>query len=89
MTDANSNTAGTFDVQSSDESHGFLARGLMKMLSARLDGAGEISVVDQASILAALDGSETDTLAPERARSLAGQFRAGRFVIPSASPGSS
>jgi len=71
-----------FDVQSPDPSHSYHANGLMGRLGGKLDGAGEISVVDQASTREAMAGSDPGPLPPGRARALAGGLGAGRFVLP-------
>jgi len=70
-----------FEVQSPDSEDNYLASGVMNLLGMLLEGAGEISVVDQVTLRGALAGNDALTLGPDSAGSIAASVQAGRYLF--------
>ncbi|MCK5411345.1 MAG: hypothetical protein KAJ67_04575 [Gemmatimonadetes bacterium] len=68
-----------FSVRASDEL-GYLAEGLVSLMSTKLDGAGDLRSVDPRRIISAAP-PEDGTLDPSRVRALAERLGAGRYVV--------
>ncbi len=65
-----------------DPRYAYLGEGLVELLAAKLDGAGEISTVDPRTLLAAFPPAEPGAAPdPEQARRVAERFGAGRFLL--------
>jgi len=60
----------------------YLREGMVDLLSAKLDGAGELRTVDPHALLRRLHGDEAP-IAPEKGRDLAISFGAGAFLLGS------
>jgi serine/threonine-protein kinase len=60
---------------------GYLAEGLVDLLSANLNGAGDIRTIDPDAVLAQFRRVGRDRLKPEQARSLAARIGAGSYVL--------
>jgi TolB-like protein len=59
----------------------YLGEGMMDLLSANLNGAGEVRTVDPDAVLALFRRAGSDRLGPEQARNLAARLGAGSYVI--------
>ena len=59
----------------------YLGEGLVDLLSANLNGAGEIQTVSPGIVLGQLRQANGDRLTPEQARSLAARVGAGSYVV--------
>ena len=59
----------------------YLAQGMVDLLSANLDGAGELQTVDPEAMLAQTRHAGGEELAPGQARDLAAQLGAGSYVL--------
>jgi serine/threonine-protein kinase len=59
----------------------YLGEGMMDLLSANLDGAGDIRTVDPDAVLALFRQAGRDRLEPEQARTLAARLGAGSYVL--------
>jgi DNA-binding SARP family transcriptional activator/TolB-like protein len=59
----------------------YLGEGMMDLLSANLDGAGEIRTVDPGAVLALFRQVGSGRLEPEQARKLAARLGAGSYVL--------
>ncbi len=59
---------------------GYLAEGLVSLMSTKLDGAGDLRSVDPRRVLSAVAG-ERGPMDPDRARALAKRLGAGRYVV--------
>jgi class 3 adenylate cyclase/tetratricopeptide (TPR) repeat protein len=60
---------------------GYLAEGMVTLLSTKLDAAGELRQVDPHSLLSFVKREGGGTLDPERARTVAEHFGAGLYVL--------
>jgi serine/threonine-protein kinase len=58
----------------------YLAEGMVDLLSANLDGAGELQTVDPEAMLAQIRHAGGDGLEPEQARDLAARLGAGSYI---------
>jgi tetratricopeptide (TPR) repeat protein len=63
------------------EEFAYLAEGMMDLLTANLNGAGEIRTVDPDAVLALFRQAGRDRLLPEEARNLAARLSAGSYVL--------
>ena len=63
------------------EEFAFLGEGMVDLLSANLDGAGDIRVADPDAVLALVRQAGSDRLEPEQARKLAARLGAGSYVL--------
>jgi serine/threonine-protein kinase len=61
----------------------YLSDGMVDLLSARLDGAGELRSADPRAVLAMIEQQNTRALDPTRARRIAEGLGAGQFVLGS------
>ncbi len=61
----------------------YLGDGMVDLLSARLDGAGELRLADPRAVLAMIEQQNARALDPSRARRLADRLGAGQFVLGS------
>jgi DNA-binding SARP family transcriptional activator/TolB-like protein len=59
----------------------YLREGLADVLGTRLDGAGELAVVDANALIGALRGAPADRIDPVRGREIALRFGAGLYVL--------
>jgi tetratricopeptide (TPR) repeat protein len=59
----------------------YLAEGMTDLLSANLNGAGEIRSADPDAVLALFRQARRDRLEPEEARSLAARLGAGSYIL--------
>jgi DNA-binding SARP family transcriptional activator/TolB-like protein len=59
----------------------YLGEGMMDLLSANLDGAGEVRTADPDAVLALFRQAGGDRLEPEQARNLAARLGAGSYVL--------
>ena len=59
----------------------YLGEGMMDLLSANLNGAGQIRTVDPDAVLALFRQAGRDRLEPEQARDLAARLGAGSYVL--------
>jgi DNA-binding SARP family transcriptional activator/TolB-like protein len=59
----------------------YLGEGMMDLLSANLNGAGEIRTVDPDAVVALFRQAGGDRLEPEQARNLAARLGAGSYVL--------
>ena len=59
----------------------YLGEGMMDLLSASLNGAGEVRTVDPDAVLALFRQVGGDRLGPEQARNLAARLGAGSYVL--------
>jgi DNA-binding SARP family transcriptional activator/tetratricopeptide (TPR) repeat protein len=71
-----------FIVSGGPESQ-YLGNGLVDLLSASLDGAGSIHVVDPRALLGWLEARQVSTPTPLEAGNVASRFGAGRYVLGS------
>ncbi|HEX6309515.1 MAG TPA: BTAD domain-containing putative transcriptional regulator [Longimicrobiales bacterium] len=62
---------------------GYLAEGMVDLLSRSLDGAGDLRAVDPATVLRRFGGDRDRPLAAAEGRELAGRLGAGMYVIGS------
>jgi tetratricopeptide (TPR) repeat protein len=69
-----------FAYQGSQE-FAYLAEGMVDLLSANLNGAGEIRSVDPDAVLALFRQARRDRLEPAEARNLAARLGAGSYVL--------
>lgn len=69
-----------FEVRGSSE-YAYLAEGMVDLLSANLDGAGELRAVDPRALLSFVARQGEDTADPEQGRAIAERFDARRFVL--------
>ncbi|NIN73063.1 MAG: hypothetical protein GTO46_14270 [Gemmatimonadetes bacterium] len=69
-----------FSVRGSEDV-AYLGEGMVDLLSTALDGAGELSVVDQYALMKFIAGERDDPLGPETGKAVASRFGAGRFVL--------
>src|SRR6185312_12218999 len=60
---------------------GFFGNGLADLLSASLDGAGELRSIHPSAYLARMAGQDTQSLDPERARGWADRLGAELYVL--------
>lgn len=63
------------------EEFAFLEEGMVNLLSADLDGAGELRAVDPGALLTAVDRRGAPARDPAAASAIAGRLGAGRFVL--------
>ncbi len=61
----------------------YLSEGMVDILSAKLDGAGEIRAVDPHALLRLVEGHGQRSLDPSEARDIAAQFGAGAYLLGS------
>ena len=61
----------------------YLGEGMVDLLSTTLDGAGDLRAVDPHALLAHLARGKLELLDPPRAREIAREFGAGRFLLGS------
>jgi DNA-binding SARP family transcriptional activator len=59
----------------------YLGEGMMDLLSANLDGAGEVRTADPDAVLALFRQAGSDRLEPEQAQNLAARLGAGSYVL--------
>lgn len=71
-----------FEIRGADEFH-YLREGMVDLLAAKLDGAGDLRTVDPPAILGYLRSSETTDIDVTAARNVAAHFGAGAFVLGS------
>ncbi|MDQ3309716.1 MAG: tetratricopeptide repeat protein, partial [Gemmatimonadota bacterium] len=69
-----------FEVRGSPE-YTYLGEGMVDLLSANLDGAGELRAVDPRALLSFAARVSEGTADPERGRAIAERFNARRFVL--------
>ena len=80
-TDANVVAVMPFAVRGSDEL-AYLREGLVDLLSTKLDGAGALRSVDPFALLGCIDREgEGERIEGARARAIAGDFGAGRYLL--------
>lgn len=70
-----------FSYQGGEEYAQFANEGVVHLLTAALDGAGEMRVVDPHTVLPAADWEGAGSLDSERAVRIAARFGAGRYVM--------
>jgi DNA-binding SARP family transcriptional activator len=61
--------------------HAYLGEGMADLLSARLDGTGELTTVDPFALLSYLRAAGGDETGLDAGRAAAGRFGAGRFIL--------
>ena len=71
-----------FSVRGSEEL-GYLREGMVDILSAKLDGAGEIRSVDPHALLRFVQARDAGDPDPDEARDIAAQFGAGAYLLGS------
>lgn len=71
-----------FAVRTSS-ANAYLSEGMADLLSARLDGTGELTTVDPFALLSYLRARGDDETGLDAGRAAAGRFGAGRFVLGS------
>jgi len=78
----NSNTIAVFPfAYRGSTTFAYLGDGMMDLLSASLDGAGDLRTVDPHNVLAAIAPAGEDGTGPEQARAAAARLQAGSFVV--------
>lgn len=69
-----------FSVTGAQQIEG-LGSGMLELLNTALDGAGDLSTVDQHAVLAILKKEKTDSADPSSARRSASSLGAGTFIV--------
>jgi tetratricopeptide (TPR) repeat protein/TolB-like protein len=69
-----------FSVQGSQE-YAYLGPGMVDLLSAKLDGAGDLRSIDPRAVLGAVEQSGEENFDPETGREIADRLGAGSFVL--------
>jgi hypothetical protein len=68
-----------FTVRGSPEL-AYLAEGMVDLMSAKLDGAGSLSVVSPRVVISLVNNEGVDVANPAAGRQVAERLRAGRYV---------